>query len=125
MARARKEADERAKMEAKSKSDNERRAKQESEERMVAEAKAKAEAERRSQEQQRLARVNTPAAPATPPAAAVQQPASRSGSEAAAVGAAPRSRNQRLAELLDRYRRDQISPSEYHQQRAKIIAEPQ
>jgi hypothetical protein len=30
----------------------------------------------------------------------------------------------RLAELLRKYRADQLSPEEYHQQRAKILAEP-
>jgi hypothetical protein len=34
------------------------------------------------------------------------------------------SKEQRLAELLRLYKADQITPSEYHQQRAKIISEP-
>lgn len=34
------------------------------------------------------------------------------------------SKEQRLRELLYRYTNDQISPEQYHQQRAKILAEP-
>jgi hypothetical protein len=34
------------------------------------------------------------------------------------------SKEQRLADLLQRYRADQITPLEYHTERAKIIAEP-
>jgi hypothetical protein len=33
-------------------------------------------------------------------------------------------KEQRLQELLSKYKADQISPEEYHQQRAKILAEP-
>ena len=32
--------------------------------------------------------------------------------------------SQRLQELLRKYRADQVTPEEYHQQRAKILAEP-
>jgi hypothetical protein len=34
------------------------------------------------------------------------------------------SKQQRLAELLERYKADAITPQEYHTQRAAIIAEP-
>jgi hypothetical protein len=37
---------------------------------------------------------------------------------------APGSKEERLSELLDLYKADRISPAEYHDQRAKIIAEP-
>jgi len=33
-------------------------------------------------------------------------------------------KQQRLANLLEQYRADQITPEQYHQQRAKILAEP-
>ena len=33
-------------------------------------------------------------------------------------------KEQRLQELLRKYKADQITPEEYHQQRAKILAEP-
>jgi hypothetical protein len=33
-------------------------------------------------------------------------------------------KQQRLAALLQQYRADQITPEQYHQQRAKILAEP-
>jgi hypothetical protein len=36
----------------------------------------------------------------------------------------PQSKSTRLSELLERYRRDEISPADYHSQRAKILAEP-
>ena len=36
----------------------------------------------------------------------------------------PAPKSQRLADLLNSYRRDQITPAEYHRQRAKILAEP-
>jgi len=36
----------------------------------------------------------------------------------------PGSKEDRLSELLDLYKADKISPAEYHDQRAKIIAEP-
>jgi len=36
----------------------------------------------------------------------------------------PKSKNQRLAELLERYRRDELTPADYHAQRGKILAEP-
>jgi hypothetical protein len=35
----------------------------------------------------------------------------------------PASKEQRLNELLERYKADKITPSEYHQERAKILAE--
>jgi hypothetical protein len=33
-------------------------------------------------------------------------------------------KEQRLAELLRKYKAEEITPEEYHQQRAKILAEP-
>jgi hypothetical protein len=36
----------------------------------------------------------------------------------------PRSKAQRLADLLEKYRHDEITPAEYHSQRAKILTEP-
>lgn len=40
------------------------------------------------------------------------------------ASAAPSSKAQRLDELLRLYRTDKITPADYHQQRAKILAEP-
>jgi hypothetical protein len=37
---------------------------------------------------------------------------------------APRTKQQRLAELLEQYRADKLSPTEYQAARAKILAEP-
>jgi hypothetical protein len=33
-------------------------------------------------------------------------------------------KEQKLNELLNQYRADQITPQQYHEQRAKILAEP-
>jgi uncharacterized protein YnzC (UPF0291/DUF896 family) len=33
-------------------------------------------------------------------------------------------KTQRLAELLRKYKAEEITPEEYHQQRAKILSEP-
>jgi hypothetical protein len=38
--------------------------------------------------------------------------------------AVPAAKQQRLDDLLAKYRADQITPEEYHQQRAGILAEP-
>jgi hypothetical protein len=38
--------------------------------------------------------------------------------------AGPQSKEQRLSHLLELYKSDRLSPVEYHEQRAKIIAEP-
>ena len=43
--------------------------------------------------------------------------------EVAAMVAAPKSRDQRLAEILDSYKADRITPHEYQTERAKILAE--
>jgi hypothetical protein len=51
--------------------------------------------------------------PKTPPAASMPMPAAL----------APGSKEQRLAELLQLYKADKITPVEYHEQRAKILAE--
>jgi hypothetical protein len=83
--------------------------------------------------------VKTPTAPMSPIAPApMPMPKTRSTSTAAPVfptaTAAPQypavptmlsgSKEQRLAELLQLYKSDRITPAEYHQQRAKILAEP-
>ena len=38
--------------------------------------------------------------------------------------AGPKSKQERLADLLEAYRADRVSPTEYHAERAKILAEP-
>jgi hypothetical protein len=43
---------------------------------------------------------------------------------AAVAPGGPQSKEQRLADLLRRYSADEITPLEYHTERAKIIAEP-
>jgi hypothetical protein len=83
--------------------------------------KAAAEAAKRKKEQEEAARrvekvqkeMNHPA-PAT---ASTLMPSPAPSSFAA-------SKEQRLADLLRRYQADEISPLQYHTERAKIIAEP-
>ena len=54
------------------------------------------------------------------------EPASVSApvSKAAAKSAAVKTKPQRLAELLESYMKDQLTPEQYHTQRAKLLAEP-
>jgi hypothetical protein len=40
------------------------------------------------------------------------------------VDMAPGSKQARLYDLLQRYKRDEITPTEYHESRAKILSEP-
>jgi hypothetical protein len=42
----------------------------------------------------------------------------------AEIPAGPKTKQQRLAELLDNYNADKITPQQYHEERAKIVAEP-
>ena len=58
------------------------------------------------------------------PAADVQsQP--QQAPEQIKAATAPRTRMERLKEITDLYRADKMSPAEYHQKRAQILAEPQ
>jgi hypothetical protein len=41
------------------------------------------------------------------------------------AGTGPKTKQQRIKELTDLYRADKMSPAEYHQKRAQILAEPQ
>jgi hypothetical protein len=62
--------------------------------------------------------------PATKEATAKSQP--KKGSQAAAptIPAGPRTKQQRLAALLDAYLADMLTPEQYHKERAQILAEP-
>jgi hypothetical protein len=77
-----------------------------------AEKKAAADAEKqRKKEEKQLARKGAPVAPIVPPGPLVESKFAKS-------------KSQRLAELLEKYRRDEVTPTQYHDQRAKILAEP-
>jgi hypothetical protein len=52
------------------------------------------------------------------------QPAGAAPPAAAAVTSGTPSKEQRLRDLLRRYNADEITPLEYHTERAKIVAEP-
>lgn len=62
-----------------------------------------------------------PVAPA--PVSVANKPVSPSPVDAPIPPALSGSKEQRLLELLERYKADKISPYEYHQERAKILAE--
>jgi len=64
--------------------------------------------------------------PATSPAAPMgfSNPGATPPAMAMPMTLAPGSKEQRLQELLQLYKADRITPTEYHEQRAKIIAEP-
>jgi hypothetical protein len=76
------------------------------------------------QKQEQLQSAN--AAPAQP-APAAAQPDSANNSAAPATTTAPRTtmtKEQRVAELLRRYKAEEISALEYRMERAKILSEP-
>lgn len=57
--------------------------------------------------------------------ASVSAPVSKAAAKsAAAKSAAVKTKPQRLAELLESYMKDQLTPEQYHTQRAKLLAEP-
>jgi hypothetical protein len=56
---------------------------------------------------------------ATPPAAKTPETAATHAAGSAAI-----SKQARLADLLNKYKMDQITPEQYFQQKAKILAEP-
>ena len=65
----------------------------------------------------------TSPAPAPAPTSVVAQPVPAKV-EPAIAPALPASKTERLAVLLQQYKADQITPQQYHAQRAAIIAEP-
>jgi hypothetical protein len=75
---------------------------------------SKAQTERRAKQETK----------AEPRATASEQRSKESTTPTAISPAAPKSKAQRLAELTEAYRRDEITPAQYHQERAKILAEP-
>jgi hypothetical protein len=100
-AKARAEADEVAKTETRLKAKADAKAKRE------AEARAKQDA--KFNPQAATFPVATQPPPSTPPPA---------------MSATMTAKDQRLEALLQQYRADQITPQQYHEQRAKILAEP-
>lgn len=80
--------------------------------------------ERMAQEAKFPAKASTVAAPGAP-ATAVQPAATVPGEVPMVAPALPisGSKEQRLEQLLQQYKADQITPEQYHAQRAKILAE--
>jgi hypothetical protein len=104
----------------KSQRDTEKKAKREMD-KLTAEANAKARAEARKRTQaeaesiaKNRAREQGTGKKGTPVTAAEPLPPSLLNE----------SKQQRLAALLETYKQDKITPAEYHEQRAKILAEP-
>ena len=98
-------------------------------------AKAKKEAEESARKAQATAAKEQPKAkkPAVAPVAAVASPAPRAQAVSTAavglsadqvVGSSSLSRREKLDALLGLYLADTISPREYHQHRAAIVAQP-
>jgi len=82
---------------------------------------------KREEEARKAADAKKPAAPATAGASSPKPvaPAKPAAPSPAASKKAPiKPKDQRLKELLQLYLTDKITPREYHQQRAKILAEP-
>jgi hypothetical protein len=73
--------------------------------------RAEVEKRRRDYERRMANKSGIPTAPAQPSAPPVESKF-------------PKSKIQRLAELLEKYRRDEITPAQYQIERAKILAEP-
>jgi hypothetical protein len=85
--------------------------------------------------EQKMKQLETqPPAPVSAPAPASPEPASRKPKVvktaqpfppiAGPPPAVSANKQERLTELLRKYRADEITPEEYHQQRAKILGEP-
>ncbi len=111
------------KAESKSKADADRKAKKEAEAKAAAERKEQTRMERKRQEEAKVS-ASSKAKPAQKPASATDVKPSQNQASPPATSNVPSSKSQRLSALLDAYRHDQITPAEYHQQRAKILAEP-
>jgi hypothetical protein len=117
----------RAKAEAKARQEADARAKRDIE-KLDAEAKAKTRAEaRRKSESEARTIADSRARGQRPDKRATMQPgtpgANISGELPPPIGLSD-SKQQRLTELLNAYMQDRISPAEYHEKRAKILAEP-
>jgi hypothetical protein len=67
----------------------------------------------------------TPAAISTAAPAADVHTQAQQTLEQIKAGTAPKTRMERLKEITDLYRADKMTPAEYHQKRAQILAEPQ
>ncbi len=100
--------------------------------RKKAEQEAQAKNDARAREKAtKQARPPSTAQAKPPPAAPPERPAQvKAKPEEVKTAAEPlptnrsKSKQQRLDELLEAYKKDQLSPSQYHEQRAKILAEP-
>src|SRR5260221_9402247 len=69
-----------------------------------------------------------PKSASAPPPAPDVKAATSKGSETktgeAIASPISATKQQRLMQLLDAYRKDQLTPAQYHQERAKVLAEP-
>ena len=84
-----------------------------------AKAPANAAAPSAKAEPKAAARIHSPS-PTTKKAEAASVPPA----QPVAVPTGPKTKEQRLADLLDLYKADKISPTDYHLQRARILTEP-
>ena len=102
-AKARKEAEKKAKAEAEAQKKADAKARKE------AEAKAKAEKDNSAQ-----SKTNPPAAKKSSTTTPIEAPPLPISAD----------KEQRLQELLKKYKAEQLTPEEYHKERSKILAEP-
>jgi hypothetical protein len=106
-----------SKAQAKARKEAEKKAKAEAEAQKKAEAKARKEAEAKAKAEQSKPAPTAPKAQADKKAPAFK-PIERPSLSIAA------DKEQRLTELLQKYKAEEIAPEQYHKERAKILAEP-
>ena len=141
-AKARKEADKKAKADAeaqqkaekaekKKQAEAEAKARKETEKQAQAEAAEKRKAEKDEKailERHTEAQAKSKAKKPAPEPAKPKEKVERGQQVMKPIEAPPvplsADKQQRLAELLQQYQKDQLSPEQYHQQRAKVLAEP-
>jgi archaellum component FlaD/FlaE len=106
-----------AEAEAKAKKEAEKKAKAEAKAKKKAEAEARKEAEAKAKAQKGKPTQSTTNAPAMKKPAVITRP------EAPPLPISS-DKEQRLQELLKKYKADQLTPEQYQAERAKILAEP-
>jgi hypothetical protein len=102
------------------------KARREAQKKIEAEAKA-LEAQRKAEQRPaNLAPANIPSAPTAVAPVPPTKPKSTESKAVPETNALPitEAQRKRLATLLESYKQDQITPSQYHMERAKILAEP-
>jgi colicin import membrane protein len=116
------DAEKRAKADAKARQQAEAKAKREME-KLTADANSKARVEARKRTETEATSLAESRAKARSAPGAVNPSTVTPSADLPATGLND-SKQQRLAALLETYRQNQITPAEYHEKRARILAEP-